>query len=496
MNSPFELNPLFHELDNRKARGFNPVTDVTLNAKMKTLLPEWLVEGKRILDLGSCLGAAGHWSLHYGAEYYAGLEIQKVYVNKSRQLLSYWPQEKWDIFELDFLEYLKSCADRSFDVVLAAGVLYLFVNQQEVIEEISRVAGEYVVIESRQPNSVCKGTISPNSAIIELILNQAVNMSDANQSLTGIAATSTIPALDMLFAINGMRRTEALLEFPVTEDTVIYTEKHVTEANVISRFAARYKRTQGAIETLQSALPTKSGNLIDWNNSDFANGLNRKVSASVRRVQNEFSPWVFDESVAKQFDHIAETSIPNYWQVLEKTVNISKCYPGDAPKIIDVGCATGNTLRLLYNAGFRELLGVDNSEEMLSKADIPATLVVSDYLPIEHAPFDIVIANWVLHFVNERKEYLEDIYNNLNNGGYLILTEKVSSSEFVNKLYFDFKLTQGLSSDEIEEKRRKLAGVLRTYPLIWYLNTLDKLGFASIEIVDASFSFVTIVAVK
>lgn len=495
-NSPFELQPAFYELDHRKDRGFNPVTDVTLEAKMKTLLPEWLVQGKRILDLGSCLGAAGHWSLYYGATSYVGLEIQSEYVKNSRELLSHWPQDQWEILEQDFLGYLRQCDDQSFDVVLAAGVLYLFVDQQEVIEQMSRVAREFVVIESRQPNSVCNGVINENMPIIELILNQAVNLSDVNQSLTGIAASSTIPALDILFAINGMRRTEALLEFPVTQDTVIYTEADVTRANVIRRFAARYKRSQRVVETLQTALPKNNGTLVDWNNAEFAQHLSDKISAASQRVKEDFTPWAFDEKVAENFDQIATTSIPNYWQVLEKSVNIAKRYPVESAKIIDIGCATGNTLRLLHDAGFNQLFGVDSSQDMLKKADIPATLVVSDKFPVEHGPFDIVMANWVLHFIDNRLAYLQDIVANLKPGGYFILSEKISTSQLVNDLYFEFKQKQGLSDQEIEEKRRRLAGVLRTYPISWYLETLENLGFSSVEVFDASFSFASILAVK
>lgn len=494
--TPFEIEPAFCELDHRKNRGFNPVTGITLEAKMKTLLPEWLIQGKRILDLGSCLGAAGHWSLFYGASEYIGLEIQKEYVSKSRKLLSRWPQDQWQIVEEDFLKYLHECEEQSFDVVLASGVLYLFVNQEEVIKEMSRVAREYVVIETRQPNRVCNGSIDQNAPIIELCLNQSVNLSEMNKSLTGIAASATVPALDILFGINGMRRTEALLEYPVTTDTVIYTEANVNKGNVIRRFAARYKRSGQAVETLQTSLPKNSGVLVDWNNAEFAQHLSERLSAASQRVQDTFTPWAFDEKVAEQFDTIANTSIPNYWQVLEKTVNIARCYPGDSAKIIDIGCATGNTLRLLHDAGFKNLYGVDSSEEMLKKVDIPAELVVSDKLPVEFGPYDIIIANWVLHFIDNRVSYLTDIYRSLQPGGYFILTEKVSTTELTNELYFDFKRKQGLSNNEIEEKRRRLAGVLRTYPLTWYLQALEKLGFASVEVFDASFSFASILAVK
>ena len=41
--------------DERKARGFNPVTRRTLDAKCAALLPASLVAGRTVADLGACL---------------------------------------------------------------------------------------------------------------------------------------------------------------------------------------------------------------------------------------------------------------------------------------------------------------------------------------------------------------------------------------------------------------------------------------------------------
>ena len=46
MGSPFDRNPEFIEKDNRRFRGFDPVSQSFLEAKYQTLLPAEFVEGR------------------------------------------------------------------------------------------------------------------------------------------------------------------------------------------------------------------------------------------------------------------------------------------------------------------------------------------------------------------------------------------------------------------------------------------------------------------
>ena len=164
------------------------------------------------------------------------------------------------------------------------------------------------------------------------------------------------------------------------------------------------------------------------------------------------------------------------------------------PKIIDVGSAIGTTLHALYEAGYRHLYGVDSSAEMLARSFDKATLIESEQFPVEHGPFDVVIANWVLHFIHDRQDYLQTIKDSLSEKGVLILTEKIAGSELANELYHDFKRANGMTEQQIEEKKQRLEGVLVTYPLQWYFEQLASLGFQHIEVINANTVFVTLLA--
>ena len=203
--------------------------------------------------------------------------------------------------------------------------------------------------------------------------------------------------------------------------------------------------------------------------------------------------WKFDERVAANFDYIADTSIPKYRVIIHKTVNILKSVPRNS-KIIDIGCATGNTLDVLKKNGFTNIWGVDNSHAMLEEAIAKGYNTFEDDLfPIQAAPFDAVIANWTLHFIQPEKrlEYMNDIWKSLNNGGMFILSEKVDEDQTE---YLNFKRSNFLTEEEIKAKTEALKGVLVTKPIKWYEDFLSR--FHSYKIIDHTYCFVTFLVIK
>ena len=75
-----------------------------------------------------------------------------------------------------------------------------------------------------------------------------------------------------------------------------------------------------------------------------------------------------------------------------------------------------------------------------------------------------------------------------------MLTEKISQSALTESLYHDFKRSNGVSEEEIIEKKQRLQGVLVTYPLSWYMDTLNTLGFHQVDVINANNGFVTFLA--
>lgn len=207
--------------------------------------------------------------------------------------------------------------------------------------------------------------------------------------------------------------------------------------------------------------------------------------------------WKFDEEVANRFDNIAHTNLPHYEEVIQKCLTLANAaFPNKKEaKIIDVGSALGHTMEVFLDAGYQQVYGVENSEAMLAKSRVKKNLILSGTFPKESGPFDLVIANWTLHFITgeeKRKEYLRDIRASLREGGILILSEKMASTPLVHDRYTEFKRSKGVSDEAIAENTAAVSGVLVSYPLSWYVKTLEECGFKTIEVIDAEWCFNTL----
>jgi SAM-dependent methyltransferase len=207
--------------------------------------------------------------------------------------------------------------------------------------------------------------------------------------------------------------------------------------------------------------------------------------------------WSFEnDDVVDNFPFIADANIPNYRAVIQKCVAVAEQFLSKDALIVDVGCARGATLEALYNHGFTNLVGVDGSAKMLKKCFSRAKLLHSNIFPADLKQVDFILANWVLHFVRERQQYLEDIYRALRAGGTFVLTEKIAANSELKTLYHDFKRKSGMTEMEIRDKERGIRGVLIPFSLEWYLGCLNQIGFKDVSIIDAHFSFVTFYAKK
>jgi tRNA (cmo5U34)-methyltransferase len=204
--------------------------------------------------------------------------------------------------------------------------------------------------------------------------------------------------------------------------------------------------------------------------------------------------WKFDQSVALTFVDHARQHIPNYDAVIDKCVDVCRQLPASA-RIVDVGCATGETIRRLHDHGFTNLTGVEASHAMLQHCDYSiAEYIHSDRFP--NKSFDMVLCNWTLHFIEDKVKYLQDIYRNLSADGVFVLSDKTSLDPMAIKFYHEWKHKQGVSWLDIEAKEQAVKGIMHINDPAWYMNTLAVTGFKNIQIIDASWCFTTFLCKK
>jgi len=202
--------------------------------------------------------------------------------------------------------------------------------------------------------------------------------------------------------------------------------------------------------------------------------------------------WIFDEAVATRFQHEAESHIPSYNVVINKSVDFAKKTLQPDDLIIDVGSALGFTINKFKAAGFKNVIGVDNSTAMISKSLYSDTIVHSSTLPVNK--YKLVLINWTLHFILDKQEYLQSVYNSLDNG-YLILTDKMKQSDKVKEMYYDFKRNNGVADEYIYQKEDSLKTIMHCKSVEWYTSQLTAIGF-DIEIIHADLGFVTFLCYK
>ena len=206
------------------------------------------------------------------------------------------------------------------------------------------------------------------------------------------------------------------------------------------------------------------------------------------------SKWKFDSKLAPNFVDHARKHIPDYDKVIDISVELCEDLYQKHSTIIDVGCASGETLKRLHAKGFKNIYGVDNSQAMLDECpkDI-AKYTLSDTYPTNFPQMDVIICNWTLHFIKDKISYLKSIKENLKIDGTFILSEKTTLDPLMISKYHEFKIQKGVSEEEIKVKEKQLLDVMFIDDTEWYLKTLKKVGFKKVNVINAHYCFNTFI---
>ena len=481
--------PEFVDLDSRKDRGFSQVTIESLDKRHAAMTPNWLVDGNTVLDLGSCLSATGHWCLTNGASHYTGVEVQPDLANTGRTLLSeYWDQAKFTVVEQDIREFLdiKISTGQKYDVVIVVGIIYAFLDTYGLLEKLSKISNYAIVVDSIYPWPM----MSPDVAMIDVIRKQHINSSDSNTAFAGAGARPSPAALKIMFESLGFKDKEGVI-YPaqLSDKTVHDSYSTLVERmgphtyKLPSRYLMRYFKHDGpGIRQV--------GDLVKNNVA----GAKEKMKESPKLLVAD--NWTFDSTVAARFQKEAETHIPDYARVIDMCLDYTKqVFKTDRDiRIIDVGSALGNTIDKYVIAGYTNVYGVDNSDSMKDKSLHSLRVTISNELP--EGPWNCILANWTLHFITERRAYLQSMYDQLDSGGFVIVSDKMDHSMETESMYYDFKRANGVDEQVIQQKKKALIGVLTTRPLQWYLETMHDIGFIDLQVINSKYMFSTIYARK
>ena len=264
MTNIFEIAPEFITKDNRRLRPEYTTSFQSISHRLESFLPKSLIENKTLLDLGSCMGAAGYYASVNNAGYYTGVELQKFYADSSKTLLNkYCDPEKFQIVHSDILEFLDKCIANgvTFDVTLAAGILYEFMDPISFLQKICKVTTGTVVIDTKWISNVNSSKfgvgviiLRPNGAMVRGI------DSDTHSVVNGLSSMMCSNAIDIVMSTEYyFRNTDIILPRPITdaEDPYNIEVKHPNGNVGPKKIILRYEKSNHRTKTLNDILIEK-----------------------------------------------------------------------------------------------------------------------------------------------------------------------------------------------------------------------------------------------
>lgn len=230
---------------------------------------------------------------------------------------------------------------------------------------------------------------------------------------------------------------------------------------------------------------------------------------------SEIVDFVFDENVVDVFPDMINRSVPGYSTVINLIGIIAQQYAKPKTRLYDLGCSLGAaslSMRHRLTQDSCEIISVDNAEAMIERLDkillrdnsqTPVKTICTDIQDVDINNASVAVMNFTLQFIalQEREAILEKIYNGLNSGGCLILSEKLAftdddENETQINLHHAFKKSNGYSDLEIAQKRSALENVLIPETSVVHIQRLKKIGFTQVLPFFQCFNFASFIAVK
>jgi len=188
---------------------------------------------------------------------------------------------------------------------------------------------------------------------------------------------------------------------------------------------------------------------------------------------------------ATKYAQFAEGSYS--WNFVEKPAIERQLKPilKDDSKVLDAGCGTGRTIKLLLDLGLNEdnLTGTDISSDVLkiAKYSFPGVKLIKENLPDLEVPndsLDIVVSNMTFHYLNQKDftKTIKNIAKWLRKEGYLLFVV-VHPLRFASNYreYFNNKVKMERTpwGTEIEYYPKKISD---------YINAVIHSGFELLDV--------------
>lgn len=206
----------------------------------------------------------------------------------------------------------------------------------------------------------------------------------------------------------------------------------------------------------------------------------------------------FSFDTVSEFDKHIEHSIPRYSDIHKCVNGLINYYIRPGSTIIDIGCSTGKLLKRIKKENPESnCIGYDVSQNLLPNDNSGCKFIFDNVLS-NHVMFpdsSIVISMFTLSFIpkEDRLYILQKIYNSINYGGLLIVSDKCYAEspriqDIFTFLYYDFKKRK-FSNDEIMDKELSLRSIQEPMESSEYEYLFKTVGFHKVETFWKYFNF-------
>ncbi|KXJ61977.1 MAG: tRNA (cmo5U34)-methyltransferase [Alteromonas sp. Nap_26] len=230
---------------------------------------------------------------------------------------------------------------------------------------------------------------------------------------------------------------------------------------------------------------------------------------------NKVADFSFDESVVDVFPDMIQRSVPGYETIIHTIGELAKDAVTDNSTVYDLGCSLGAASLSVARATQDKtcnIIGVDSSSAMVERCKrvvqaftlpnpVNIKQAMAQDIAIENA--SMVIMNFTLQFIPpaDREALLTKIYQGLNPGGILVLSEKIrhpsrAGNELLIDLHHQFKRNNGYSELEVSQKRAALEKVMLTDTFGEHETRLKNAGFSDVVMWYKCYNFTSMVAIK
>jgi tRNA (cmo5U34)-methyltransferase len=237
------------------------------------------------------------------------------------------------------------------------------------------------------------------------------------------------------------------------------------------------------------------------------------------KTKDGSEPFRFNEAVARVFPDMLQRSIPGYAASIEAIGSLAARYVRPGTTCYDLGCSLG-AATLAMRHGIDEpccrVVAVDSSPAMIQRCteliaeddrlngpETQVDVTESDIRDMTFTNASMVVLNYTLQFVNpaDRDALLRRIHEGLNEGGILVLSEKVVDEDpqleqLLVDLHHEHKRRHHYSALEVARKRAALENVLVPESVAVHRARLERAGFARSAVWLRYFNFVSIIAFR